>query len=288
MPVAQELVEKRQSREAYWLIAVVAVAIAIYVPTFRYMAEKWRDEAQYSLGFLAPPICAFFVWQKWSAARSLKRSPSSWGLALMVLGLLMHLAGTILDVSGPSALSLIPLVAGGCMYFHSTTLARVMWFALAFMIFMIPIPGGVIDRVGLPMQLLASGATAAILHLFHIDVSRAGIQLTVDGYSMQVAQACSGMSSLVALVGVTAVFAHMSRLRPMYKWTMFALALPIALAANIIRITSISLAGITMGWEKAMSVWHEWSSPMLFLVAILLLFAINWGFEWLGARQTTS
>jgi exosortase/archaeosortase family protein len=96
------------------------------------------------------------------------------------------------------------------------------------------------------------------------------------------------MSALVALVGVTAVFASITRLPAKYKWALFSLSLPIALAANVVRITSIALVGYFWDWEKAMSIYHDWSSPILFLVAIIQLFIINWGFEWLSARRTTS
>jgi len=191
-------------------------------------------------------------------------------------------------VSGPSGVSIIVLVVGACLYFHGAQLVKVLAFPLAYTVFMIPLPGGIIDRVGLPMQILASRSTAALLNLMGLDVTRTGIQLSVDGYHFEVAPACSGMSSLVALVGVTAVFAYITSLPAKYKWTLFCLSAPIALVANIVRITSIALVGYFWDWDKAMHVYHNWSSPILFLVAIIELFIINWGFEWLSARRTTS
>lgn len=275
------------SYERFWLAAVTLAAVAMYVPTFRYLWGKWMEDSQYSLGFLVPLVCAYFFWQKLPEARKLKRSPSVWGLAIIVAALAFHLAGTVLDVSGPSGVSIILMILGACLYFHGPNLVRLMGFPIAYMVFMIPIPGGVIDRVGLPMQLMASGATAGILDLIIANVHRAGIQITVDGYEFVVAPACSGLSSLVALVGVTAVFAYLTRLSAPMKWILFAMSLPIALAANIVRITSIGLLGHYWDWEKAIGIYHDWSSPMLFLVAIALLFAINGGLEWLSARRTT-
>lgn len=138
------------------------------------------------------------------------------------------------------------------------------------------------------MQILASKSTAGLLSLCRIDVVRSGIQLSVDGYRFEVAPACSGMSSLVALVGVTAVFAYITSLPPRYKWGLFALSLPIALIANVVRITSIALVGYFWDWDRAVSIYHDWSSPILFVAAITQLFIISWGFEWLSARRTTS
>lgn len=275
-------------RARVWVFAIITAAVIMYIPTIFYLRDKWTQDAQYSLGFLVPFVSGYFVWKKWPEAVKLTKSPSIWGLAIILFGLLLHLSGTLLDLSGPSGVSIIIMLVGGCLYFHGKGLLKLMAFPLAYMIFMVPVPGGLIDRLGLPMQLLASGSTAHLLKLMGLDVYRAGIQLTVDGYKFEVAPACSGMSSLVALVGVSAVFAYLTRLRPAYKWALFAFSLPIALAANIVRITTIALVGYQWGWENAMHIYHEWSSPLLFLVAIALLFAINWGFEWLSARRTTA
>lgn len=278
----------RDKREQYWLAAVLALAAVMYIPTFRYLWGKWMEDAQYSLAFLVPFVSGYFIWKKWPEVVRLKRSPSGLGLVLIVLALLMHLAGVILDVSGPSGVSVILMLVGGCLHFHGRQLVRVLAFPLAYTVFMIPLPGGIIDRVGLPMQILASKSTAVLLYLLGLDVTRNGIQLSVDGHQFIVAPACSGMSSLVALVGVTAVFAYITSLPAKYKWVLFSLSLPVALIANVVRITSIALVGYFWDWEKAMAVYHDWSSPMLFLVAIVQLFIINWGFEWLSARRNTS
>ncbi len=246
------------------------------------------EDAQYSLAYLVPCVSAYFVWQKWAEVKALPRSSARYGLVLIIIALVLHLVGTVLDVSGFSSLSIVFMLIGGCAYLHSAGLVRLLWFPLAYTVFAVPVPGGVIDKVGFPMQLFASGATAHLLQLVGIPVVRAGIQLNVDGYGFEVAQACSGISSLVALVGVTAVFAYVTRLPNAYKWMLFALSAPIAIAANIMRITSVALLGHLYDWDVAMAL-HKWAaSPILFMFALLLLFAINWGFEWLIARRTTA
>lgn len=287
MNSTQAKLQKQFLGERLWLSAVLAVAVAMYVPTFRYLWGKWMEDAQYSLAYLVPCVSAYFTWQKWPEVKVLPRSPARYGLVLIIVALVLHLVGVILDVSGFSSLSLVLMLVGGCAYLHSAALVRTLWFPLAYTVFMVPVPGGIIDKVGFPMQLLASGATAHLLDLMGIPVVRAGIQLNVDGYGFAVAQACSGMSSLVALVGVTAVFAYLTKLPTVYKWVLFALSIPIAIAANILRITAVSLLGHLHDWDVAMAL-HKWAaSPILFTFALLLMFAINWGFEWLTARRTT-
>jgi exosortase len=276
------------SRDSAWIAAIAAVAIAMYVPTFQSLWGKWMDDAQYSLAPLVPFVSGYFLWKKWPEVVKLKRSPSALGLALIAFAVVLHLVGVILDVSGPSDLSVFIGLLGGCLYFHSAQLVKVLAFPLAYTVFMIPLPGGILDRIGLPMQLMASGASASLLRLFGIDVIRSGIQLCVDGFNLEVAPGCSGMSSLVALMGVTAVFAYITTLPTRVKWGLFALSLPIAIVANVTRITSIAVVGYLWDWEKAISIYHDWSSPMLFLAAIIQLFIINWGLECLIARRNTS
>lgn len=274
--------------ERIWLLAIILAAIVLYIPTFRFLWGKWMQESQYSLAFLVPPISAYFTWKNWPEIKKLERSPSIWGLVILIIAILLHLAGTLLDVSGPSGVSIILALIGGCMYFHSTALVRILWFPLAFTVFMIPVPGGLIDKVGLPLQLWSSASTAAILRVLGLDVVREGITLTVDGARYDVAQACSGMSSLVALMGVTAVFAYITTLPNIFRWVLFALSIPVALAANVVRIVTITLVGQQWGQDVAIHIYHDWSSPMLFLAAICFLLLINWGFECLSARLTTS
>lgn len=287
MPSDESIIARRGIPERLLLGTVVLLAIGMYIPTFRYLWEAWMANSQYSLAYLVPLVSGYFLWKALPACRKLQRSASGWGLGLIIAAVLLHLAGTLLDVNGPSALSLVLLIIGGCLYFHSAQLTKILWFPLAYLFFTVPIPGGVIERFGLPMQLWASAGSAAILQLLGLDVTRAGIQLTVEGFDLQVAPACSGMSSLVALVGVTAVFAYVTALPTRYRWVLFLLSAPVALGANIIRITSIALVGHMWDWEKAMDIYHDWSSPLLFLAAILLLFIVNWGFECLSARRTT-
>lgn len=273
--------------ERIWLMVIVVSAIALYFRTMAYCWTAWHQEAQYSLAFMVPFVSGYFLWVKWPQVLLAKRSPSAWGLALILVALVMHLGGVVLDISGPSSLSMLIYLIGACVYFHGFNLVKVLSFPLAYLIFAIPVPGGVTDLVGFPLQLWASGSTAAILRSIGLEVTRTGVNLSVPGFEFQVAEACSGMSSLVALVGVTAVFAYMTKLKTWQKWFLFLLAAPIALVANIVRIITIALVGYKWGPDAATGLYHTWSSPILFLAAILVLFFINWGLECINGRRTT-
>ncbi|MCE5199276.1 MAG: exosortase C-terminal domain/associated protein EpsI [Armatimonadota bacterium] len=264
------------------LLCVGVLFIAVYAPTFVYLWNRWLHDSQYSLAFLVPFVSGYFIWRLWKQATSTRVDASPWGLGLIIAALLMHFVGTLLDVAVISGMSILVLLLGVCLHFRGSGFTKVLWFPLAYTVFMVPIPEGIIDLVGFPMQLWASMSTEKLLNLIGLEVFREGVRLVVGSFDFQVAAACSGMSSLVALVGVTAVFAYMTKLPAWLKWVLFFLSLPIALIANVVRITTIALVGYRWGADVAMNMYHDWSSPMLFMVAILLLALISRGFEYLA------
>lgn len=278
----------RLGPDTKWTIVIAVAALVMYLPTLVYMVIRWVNDDQYSLAFLVPPVCGYFIWKLWPAAKATERKPSGWGLFTIVAGLLLHLVSVVLDIKLISDFSLLFFILGCCLYLRGSAFTKALWFPLAFLLFAVPIPAQVIDMLGRPMQLHASISTAHVLRIVGMQVTQDGVNLSVPGFDFKVAAACSGMSSLVALVGVTAVFAYMNRLPALYRWILFLLSIPIALAANTFRITTIALVGYRLGRDAAMSIYHDWSSPILFVVAIILLFVISGGFEWLHARRTTS
>lgn len=277
-----------QNTEMYFVIALVVLSCIMYYDTFLYLWDKWEADAQYSLGFLVPPICLYFAWQKWPDLLKLERKPSIWGLPIIIFALILHISGMILDVSGPSALSIIFMITGCILYFYGFGAVRTLAFPLSYMLFMIPIPGGVIDRIGLPLQIIASKISAYLLSFMAPNVTRTGIQIAVDGFNFEVAAACSGLSSLIALLCVGAVFAYLTKLSLALKWVLFACSFPIAVAANIIRIMTIALLGHYWSWDKSLGFYHDWGPFPLFLLAIIMLFIINGVLEWISSKQNTS
>lgn len=286
MTKVNKLAKQDRSR-TIWLLAIVAAYLVLYIPTFTYLWNRWKNDSQYSLAYLVPFVSGYFAWKLWKQAKSTQRSTSVWGLIIIIAALFIHMAGTILDVAVVSAISIFACLIGGCLYFRGSDFTRTLWFPLAYTLFMIPLPEGITDMIGFPMQLWASTSTAQILKILGIEVTRNGVNMSVPGFNFEVAAACSGMSSLVALVGVSAVFAYITNLPNKYRWALFALSLPIALAANVVRITTIALVGYWAGADAAMNIYHEWSSPILFIAAILFLYVISRGFEWLNGRRTT-
>ena len=104
--------------ETIWLLVVILSAVVLYLRTFAYCWKEWNQESQYSLAFLVPFVSGYFLWKAWPQVRMMQRTPSAWGLMLIVAALLMHVGGTVLDISGPSSVSIILYLVGACIYFR--------------------------------------------------------------------------------------------------------------------------------------------------------------------------
>jgi len=285
-PAIIEQAPRKPLRWSEWVLLVIITII--YLTAIRDLVSSWITDSQYSLGFFAPVVSVYFTWKRWPELKRIERSSSAWGIVLMVIAILLRLAGAVLGLSKLSFISIPAIIIGLCLYLLGARMTRLLAFSLAFTIFMLPDPLGLTAWLGQPMQLFASSCSAHLLNLLGIETAQSGIRLTVEGFRFDVALACSGMSSLIALIAVTAVIAYTSRLPNNYRWMLFSFAVPIAIIASVVRITTIALVGCEWGWGFAIDAYHHWSSLLLFAVAIILLFILNRGLEWLSAARAGS
>jgi EpsI family protein len=207
-------------------------------------------------------------------------------LALIALALLLHLAEKALDLNGPSPLSIPIFVAGAVWFFLGTAFLRALAFPIAYLIFMIPIPGGFTEVVSFPLRLLATNGSKIAAGWFGVDVQGSGMNIHFGqpyGYEqimLQVADPCSGLHSLMAIKALHAITAYLTRLKLGWKWVLFMCAIPIALMANLTRITGIILIGAYWSKDVALGLFHDWSSPVLFAIAFAILISIGRFLEW--------
>ena len=147
---ASAAASKANGRSTRWTVAIAVAALALYLPTLSHLWVRWLHDTQYSLAFLVPPICGYFVWKLWPAASATERRPSGWGLVSIIAALFLHLLSVVLDLKIISGFSLLLFILGSCLYLRGAAFTRVLWFPLAFLVFAVPIPGQVIDMLGRP------------------------------------------------------------------------------------------------------------------------------------------
>lgn len=267
--------------------------------TLGFLGYRWATDPSATHGWLIIPIACAVVWYKREKLRRIPLGSDKRGLWVIALALVMHLVEKTLDINGPSPLSIPIFLAGAVWYLCGTTWLRELSFPIAYLTFFLPIPGGLTQPVSFPLRLIAtSGSKWIVEHLFHLHIAGSGMDMefpylkTGEIVRIKIADPCSGIHSLMAIKALHAITAYISRLKLSWKWVLFWLALPITLAANVIRITLLLLVCSYYDPKFGLGTFHDASPYPLFIIVLLLLVSIGrflervtGGEKWWKARQ---
>lgn len=267
-----------QAPRAGWLVA--AGLLALYLPTLHDLVRgAWRSEDQ-SYG---PFILLAVIWLFWSRRQRIAWSGPPLAPAAMLIGTALLAAGLLLYVLGRSqgvlvgeVGSLPPVLAGALLLTGGARALRALWFALLYLLFLIPLPGVLVDALTGTLKQWVSVAAEQLLYGAGYPVARNGVMLTMGQYQLLVADACSGLHSLYALAALGALFIYlMHRRGALHNALMLASVLPIAFAANVARVVILCLITYHWGDAAAQGALHGAIGMLLFAVALLLLFALD-------------
>jgi exosortase B len=149
---------------------------------------------------------------------------------------------------------------------------RSLWFPIAFLVFMIPLPGSVIDALTGPLKQYVSIAVENILYYFNYPIARNGVILSIGYYQLLVADACSGLNSMFSLSALGILYLYMMQYRNWFRnGLILASILPIAFAANVVRVIILTLVTYHWGDEAGQGFIHGFAGIVLFIVALLSL-----------------
>ncbi len=284
--VPEPIMSRPVNRLAGWYTAALLIlGLWLYGPVLIRLTRQWWADPNFSHGFFVPLFSAFIVWQDRTRLREIQPKPSTWGLPVIVISLAMLLVGTFGAELFLSRLSFILLIAGAIVFFVGWSMLRAVLFPMCFLLLMIPIPAIVFSQITLPLQILASKLAAGTLPLCGVPVLREGNIINLPAMPLEVAQACSGIRSLMSLMTLAIMYGYLVERR---IWVRVALALssiPIAVAANGLRIVGTGL--IVQYWdpEKAEGFFHLFSGWLVFVFSLLMLFAVHRIFTFLQGRS---
>jgi exosortase len=259
-------------------LLILLILAILYYRTVRWLVHAWLTDPYYSHGFLVIIISGFFAWRALRAAESSEnRDPAPYqkGLIVFALGLLIYAIGFITIFPFLMALSFLFTLSGLILYFYGTALMRALLFPIAYLIFAIPLPAEILDLLGYQLQALSARYPAALLALLGVPVIRVGAEIHLAGAAFTIGLPCSGMNSLIALLALAALFIFLLQCTWYRKAALLCAAVPIAIFANITRVTALLLIAHRYGAETATGFYHTLFSPLLFIIAFICLIALS-------------
>lgn len=277
---------KRWPPRPIWGLAVIlALVAAAYYQVVGKLVSDWWQLPDFSHGFLVPPFAAYLIWVKRKSLGAIKIAPTWSGEAVVALGLFILLVGVYGAELFLSRVSLIILFAGLTLSFGGARLLKELRFALLVLLLAIPIPAIVFNQITVPLQTLAAKAASGVLPLFNVPVLRSGNIIELPRMSLEVAEACSGIRSLVSLFTLSIFYGYFLE-KSVGRRALLALAsIPIAIAANATRIVGTGLCVQYWDPDRAVGFFHEFSGWLMFLVSLACLYFVHRSMSLLPARR---
>lgn len=255
--------------------AILAALVALYWQVFARLFDAWTNDGNYSHGWLIIPLAAYFAWERRGRLLAAPVRPSLFGLVVIVGSMGVLLAGLLGAELFLSRISIVGTVAGIVLFLYGWAHLRVLVFPLAFLLLMIPIPSIIFNQIAFPLQLLASQFGEFCMTTARIPVLREGNVLILATTTLEVAEACSGIRSLISLITLGLVFGYFSDSRVWVRTAIVASAIPVAIVANGMRVAGTGIAASWYGPKAAEGFFHDFSGWAVFAVAFVLMLAIH-------------
>jgi exosortase len=276
IPVISKSRWSLQNTHFAWGSALIGVLMAaVYYRVLAKLVTDWWQIPDFSHGFLVPIFAAYLVWTKRTALLETKIAPTWSGIALVFLGLAVLLLGVYGAELFLSRISLVILLAGLVLGFGGWQLLKELRFPLLVLLLAIPIPFIVFNEITLPLQTLASKLASALLPLFGVPVLREGNVIELPAMKLEVAEACSGIRSLMSLFTLAVFYGYFMDKSNLRRVLLALASIPIAIAANALRILGTGLCVQYWDPDKALGFFHEFSGWVMFLVSLGCLYIVH-------------
>jgi exosortase len=261
----------KRSRELTVLAIATASLALLYYDVMVKLVDAWTNDGNYSHGFLIVPLAAYFAWERRDQLLQAVWRPSSLGFLVVAGSLAVLVVGTLGSELFLTRISLLGAIGGSLLFLFGWPVIRVLAFPLGILLLMIPLPAIVFNQITFPLQLWASEFGEFVLNTARIPVLREGNVLILANTTLEVAEACSGIRSLISLLTLGIVFGYFTDPRQTVRTLIAVSTIPIAIVANGVRVAGTGIAAHYYGSAAAQGFFHEFSGWLLFLVAFALL-----------------
>jgi len=278
------------SLEKTWVFGgcglIASLLLFLYWGVLQGLLSDWYHDPDYSHGFLVPLLSAYFIWERWETLQKEDSRPNLFGAVVLGGGLALLVVGLIGAELYVQRFSLIVVLAGLVLLISGWQYLWLLSLPIGFLIFMIPLPAIVVNTIAFPLQLFAAKVAAFCLFSLGIPVLREGNLIVLAGTTLEVAEACSGLRSLLSLLALGTVYGYFSQDTLWKRWVLVLLSIPIAIVANASRVSGTGLLAHYFGMEAAEGFYHTFEGWIVFVVAFVLLFVCGVILQKIGSTRS--
>ncbi|WP_321391035.1 exosortase A [uncultured Desulfuromusa sp.] len=257
------------------LVVLFLGIIGVYAGIFQHLYSDWMNDPNYSHGLLVPLISAYFIWQKKDELSSLPVKPANSGLVLILFAVAVLIAGVAAQEYFTKRTSVVFLLAGMVVFLLGWQWLKSLLLPIGFLLFMIPLPYIIYDAIAFPLKLFVAKFSVISLKLMGVIVWREGNIIMFPETVLEVADACSGLRSLMSLLALGVALAVFSQKRKSAMVLLVLLTVPIAILTNMIRVIGTGFLAQYYGAAAAEGFFHEFAGMGVFLLAMVMLFVCS-------------
>jgi exosortase len=255
---------------------VTALAFGVFGPILYHMTLHWKSQADYSHGFLVAPLAVYFAWERLPRLKQVPIDPTWWGLVPLSLGSLALIVGRLGVELMSMRVAFVLTLIGIVLMTLGRSIARVLAFPLLFLFLMVPLPQSLVNVIAFPLQLIAAGIAVDALHLIGVQALLEGNIIHLANTKLFVAEACSGLRSLMALGTLGVVFAYFFRKNIIERLILVFSTIPIAILVNAFRVGLTGFLTHHYGTDAAGGAIHQFEGFVTFGLALALLMVEAW------------
>ena len=255
---------------------VISAAIGmLYWPIIVPMVKQWAADDNYSHGFLVPIISLYLAYMRKNELENATVSPCNYGIFLVVFGLLMLILGWVATEYLTMRSSLVVVIAGLVLYLLGWEIFKILLAPLCYLFLMVPLPAVLYDAAAFPLKLLVTKVSVLSMKALGIVVWQEGNILMFPNITLEVADACSGLRSIMSLLALGAAYAFVLHTKIRDRVVLIVSTLPIAIFTNCLRVIATGILAQYFGSAAAEGFFHEFAGLFVFAAAVVMFVALG-------------
>jgi exosortase D (VPLPA-CTERM-specific) len=258
-----------------YVVPLSALLILCYYKVIPAMIGQWSSDDNYSHGFIVPFIAGYFIYSQRTELARIRVAPWPPGLVVVGAGLGQLIVGSLASEYFTMRSSLVVVLAGFVLLFFGRELFRKLLLPMGYLFLMVPLPYIIYDSIAFPLKLFVTTVSVAALKLMGIAVLREGNIILFPNIVLEVAEACSGIRSLVSLLALGIAYAVILPLSPFRRWLLICSIVPIAIITNAMRVIMTGVLAHFWGERAAEGFFHEFAGLAVFTLALFMLIVVG-------------